>query len=587
MERAAILIGVSKTGGLRRLRAVETGISKMTAWATSQRITGDRLVTITDAAKPVEVATIRQAVKQFVDRATIGQLIIYFAGHGVNIRRGEYWLLSDAPDDSNAAVNLDGSVVLARSCTIPHVVCISDACRTAAEGIQAQSITGGEIFPNVSSGGPEQPTDLFFASALGAPALEIRDVDESTTGYTALYTDVLSEALFGNVPPVVDWKTSGGYTSGYVRPRPLKRYLRTAVTATATRNGRTMTVSQTPDARITSDEDAWIAEVSPPAGLARSEASPLPRLSPPSDEAPSLFSVSHDMLQTAIGAALAGGPPPDVGPADALGNEGHALASTITRNTQMFGPVHFETRCGFKVRGQTVVSAVTHEGSPEILGDSLIRLNQPSRPVNVVIVFGNGTATVLPAIPEFITELSFDGDDLESVVYEPADTSPRWLDVQPRAADLRRLRAVIAGASRLGTFRLTDEDAPALARAMQLAKGLDPAMALYAAYAYHDLGLGDRLREMNQYQRKELGITFFDVALLARAIDGTGPRDGARQGVLPPFPALSQGWALLNACRITLPPPLDGLHRWVLPSLWTLCEPIAVPRLIAAVRMAQ
>ena len=122
---------------------------------------------------------------------------------------------------------------------------------------------------------------------------------------------------------------------------------------------------------------------------------------------------------------------------------------------------------------------------------------------------------------------------------------------------------------------------------MQQSKGADPAMALYAAYAYHDLGRRESLREMNQYLFRDLGITFFDVALLARTIDGTGPADRARKNVLPLFPALAQGWALLSACRVALPPPLDGLQRWVLPSLWTLCEPIAVQRLIAAVRMVR
>lgn len=589
MERAAILIGVSHptsggSGKLRRLKAVDDGIAKMTAWATSQRITGDRLVTLTDAANPVDVATIRRAVKQFVDRGTIGQLIVYFAGHGVNIRRGEYWLLSNAPEDSNAAVNLDGSVMLARSCTIPHVVCISDACRTAADGIAAQSVTGGEIFPNVAGGGPEKPTDLFFASTLGAPALEIPDIGVSTGRYTALYTDVLTGALTGGVPEIVEWKTTGAYTSGYVRPRPLKRYLSSAVTADVTKDGRTITVSQTPDARITSDDDAWMAEVSPPAGPAR-VAAPTPQAAPVPPEPTSLFSVSNAILQS----ALHGGPSAAPGAADALGAEARALASSIVRNEETFGPGHFETGCGFKVRGQRVLAAHRRDGGvdggAEILGDNLVRLHQVTRATNVVLEFANGTATMLPAIPEFITALSFDGDELEAVSYEPVDTSWRWQEMRPRAAELRRLRAVIAGASGVGTFRLTEADAPALARAMQLSKGIDPAMAVYAAYAYHDLGWRERILEMNQYLRQDLGVTMFDVALLARVLDDTEPAARERAGVLPLFPALAQGWALLRACRVTLPAPVADLHRVLLPSLWTLCPRSAAGRLIEAMRM--
>ena len=35
----------------------------------------------------------KKAVKDFVDSATFEQLIVYFAGHGVNIGYQEYWLI--------------------------------------------------------------------------------------------------------------------------------------------------------------------------------------------------------------------------------------------------------------------------------------------------------------------------------------------------------------------------------------------------------------------------------------------------------------------------------------------------------------
>ena len=138
MQRAVILIGVRKTGKLQPLQAVSSGVQAMKSWAEAQGIGANDIITITDDSGPVTARVIKHAVRKITDRGTCEQLIVYFAGHGVNIRYGEYWLLSGAPDDTQEAVNVEGSVVLARQCGIPHVVFISDACRTAAEGVLAQ-----------------------------------------------------------------------------------------------------------------------------------------------------------------------------------------------------------------------------------------------------------------------------------------------------------------------------------------------------------------------------------------------------------------------------------------------------------------
>jgi hypothetical protein len=123
---------------------------------------------------------IKQAIKAIIEPGNIEQLLIYFAGHGVNLGYSEYWLLSEAPDDTQEAVNVRGSEILARYAGIPHVVFISDACRTAAQGIQAQGVTGSEIFPNQGAGDVSQAVDQFFACTLGNPAAEVRDPNTTT-----------------------------------------------------------------------------------------------------------------------------------------------------------------------------------------------------------------------------------------------------------------------------------------------------------------------------------------------------------------------------------------------------------------------
>src|SRR5882672_1035312 len=145
MKRAAVLIGVNKTGHLPRLHDAVSSAKRMQSWAFNQDMSTDCVILLTDEDRPLAIKSIKDAIKGLVDKATIQQLFVYFAGHGVNIGFNEYWLLSEAPLDPQEAVNVSGSNELARHCGIPHVIFFSDACRTAAEGIQAQAVRGSEI----------------------------------------------------------------------------------------------------------------------------------------------------------------------------------------------------------------------------------------------------------------------------------------------------------------------------------------------------------------------------------------------------------------------------------------------------------
>lgn len=211
VQRAAVLIGVSRTGGLPPLRAVTPGIDQMTAWTTAQGFS--TITTITDAERPVTVGQIQQAIGAVLYPGTLDQLVVYFAGHGVNIGRAEYWLLSGAPRWASEAVNVDASERLAQYCGVGHVVFISDCCRTAAAAETAlQSISGTTIFPNDPPGPARRPVDRFYGCALGSPALEVRP--EGADGYTAVYTATLVEALGGRPDSLLERTDDGTRGSG-------------------------------------------------------------------------------------------------------------------------------------------------------------------------------------------------------------------------------------------------------------------------------------------------------------------------------------------------------------------------------------
>lgn len=608
-QRAAVLIGVSRTGDLPTLRAATDGARAMQRWAIEHQGMDPALVKLlTDDAGRVEVNQVKDAIAEIVDRATVDQLIVYFAGHGVNIRYGEYWLLSRAPRDTQAAVNVEGSVVLARQCGIPHVVLISDACRTAAEGLQAQYVTGSEVFPNDAPGGVEQGVDLFFACTLGKPALEVRDPAAAARRFSAVYTDALVEVLDGRRGELLERRAG----VGLVRPRPLKRHLQAEVARRLAALRVEPNVSQTPDARITSDEEAWLAQVplAPPAaeqeevrgqgseGLGQAGKGgfsigadgqseepvrgPAPRSDPPST---TLHAVSHAALRD----ALAGRSPVLSRSLETAGRAGvreaRQLGESAARTAALFGPLHFETGCGFKIRGARLVDAYSPRARTELLGDGgdLLRIDGIAGPAaNVLLSFADGKGVVLPAIPEFLAALTFEEGELVNVTYEPSEGSARWDVSAGRRDELRTLRGVVSSAARFGVFRLEGEDAPALARRMQLAKGIDPTMALYAAYAYQQLQSLDRLHEMQSFLHDDLRLRLFDLALLAHGLDGR--QAGAVENVFPFLPLLAQGWALLAAHRVALPPALAGIQRHLLPSLWTLFDEGGVAKVRSAMQ---
>jgi hypothetical protein len=584
MNRAAVLIGVNRTGALPVLQDAGKSARRMEQWARAQGVENIKVLT-DDDGNPVEVSAIKRAIRELNDLGTVEQLIVFFAGHGINVSRGERWLLSDAPADPDAAVNVVSSVDLARWGGIPYVVMISDACRTAADGIQAQGVTGSAIFPNEEIADLELPVDQFFACKLGEPSHEIADPATTAKEYTGIYTRALVTALEGADPDALD-------RQGYVRPRPLKKFLQREVAARLRALELQTRLIQVPDARISSDERAWLSRVPRElavggavhrggaagmgGGVSGGGGAGAPR-TPRTALDDMLLPILADRMDDFDAELLRTQQSDEPSILD--------LTAAVATTASPFGPTHYETRCGFKVRGARVREAVAARLQAERFSDELVRVDPRGHDGgDVLLVLDDGQGVALPAIPEFLAAVTIQDGEVVDVAYEPSEGTWRWGQFVRRAHELRALRAVAAAASREGTFSLEGDDALAVARRLQIAKGVDPALAIYAAYAYADNGRRDLIHDMRNYMREDLGAVLFDVALLAR--ERRGRRDVAVEGLLGFAPLLAQGWALLPTSRMTLPSSLHDLGRHVSPSsLWTMYDPGGVDRIRNAFAM--
>jgi hypothetical protein len=562
MIRAGLFIGVDQTGDLQKLKDAAAGAKRMQEWAIAQgMVDPPNAKLITDAnGNKVGPFEIYQCIEEIIDGPGVDQLIVYFAGHGVNNKRGERWLLSDAPRQTAAAVNMKGSVDAAQYCGIKHVVFISDACRVAPEGIQANNVEGIEIFPNdiVSD---SNPVDQFFACGIGRPAAELKDPQTAADNYRALYTEALLFALKGGAsetfipePPVdPHWR--------YVSPALLRDWLAVEVPNRALNRGLAGKVNQNPNALVIASP-YWISRVP------RVDEGPTP---PP--PAPTVPPTPERVTQALLDSVIRG-----TGVVDRTirGAGLSRLASEISRDATTieadFGPDHFETECGIKVRGASVTDAFAlRVRSIGRLDDHLVRIESAdTQCVSVLLAFDNNTCAVVPALHGYLAGLTFTAHELIDVAYEPAANNERWYAYQPNMQELRQLRAVIAAATYSGYFRLENDNASELAGRMRHLKGIDPTLSVYAAYGYYDLQRRDIIRDMLGYLENDIGGALFDVMLLARKLLGKAidPQDH----IVPFFPLLSQGWALLKANRVKRHPVLERVEPAMKNSLWTLFD---------------
>lgn len=588
LRRAYLFIGVKKAKTLPGLEAVWDNVDAMHDWAVRQNAKKDDVVVITDQYERVTLSNIYDAVSKFCERGTIDQLLIYFSGHGVNNARSEFWLLSDAVENPNAAVNVSGSIDIAQYGVIPHVVFVSDACRTAASGIQAQSIAGGSIFPIKGTSAESRAVDVFYGTSIGDESYEVAKVDDSVAEYRAVYTDSLLLALNGHRKEVL--KRSEDDKTDFLNPRPLKKFLKSHVPMHLYELGiRNRT--QQPDAVITSDDDMYLSmypvenqtmttESTGTSSLpeAISIAMEFVKQSDFANDATkrmlddgrvfSMEVISHDITQamedTADGFT-------------AIATDMRKFNDEIGQSSTNVGPDSLPAQRGFVVRGVSIVEVVVASGNAQIRNNGTIIEFATAGPAdnNVLLITSSGHGVVLPAFKGFLVYLTFDGDRLLDISFIPDAANSRFHDYTQKKDKIANLRAVIAASSRRGKFEFEGLDEK-LARRMQLGKSVDPSLSLYAAHAYRAHGKRERLVEMSRYLKSDLGACLFDVALLASTPHQMFPSHDLSP-IAPFAPLLSQSWPILQVREYALPDRLKDISVHALKdSLWTIYTPEGV-----------
>jgi len=570
MTRAAILIGVRRAGESTPLASVYKNVHSVAAWATEQGFSPvTRLTDQDDRVRPQDVS---DAVREVVEAGTTEQLVVYFAGHGLFAHQNEYWLLSEAPDVSWAAVNVASSQLLARYCGIPHVVLISDTCRRMPHTFAEQFLSGISIFPAPLDAGPERWVDMFFACGLGSPAFETPD--------SGLYTQSLIEALRGNVPDILEPDGVPDSPIRVVRPRGLQWHLERDVERRMAELAPGGSPTQRPDARICSPETVWLsrlaAQPGPPTdrphrdgvgGVRRRRAyrgipdrraeavtaaqdarEALDRLTRPAETA-------NDLVR------LRASPEPQV-LAEARARVGRFTLTELPHDAAL------------EVRGARIATGVSASATIDRRSGEALDVFLPAgTDVAEVVVSVGPTGGLFPVVRDFRTTLTFYQGELVDLAIEPSARSGWYAPYVARRETLRAMADLASRATRGGELTMTTTEAAWWADQIRFGDAVDPALAVLAAYEWQALNLTDRLQHARAVLREQLGLRLPDLELL-----GGGTIDGAR----PRLPLLARGWALLDIAggldelSVTLRPHLRA-------SLWSLLDAAGLDLLLQAI----
>jgi hypothetical protein len=523
----------------------------------------------------LSISVVKQQIRTITTSGSYGQVVVYFAGHGIlKSWDTEIWLLSDAATDPNEAVNLAGSVSLARQSGIPHVIFISDACRSIAADTRLAQITGSVVFP-ILPVTPQRPEiDTFYATLPGDPSYEV-PAAQSAANYHGVFTTCLLNGLAGPDRSVCETVDVQNRQLWVVSSRTLKPWLEREVPQSL--QAVSIALNQVPELRIESQRPKYLALLpnAPPEV-------PLIFNAPPPASPPTSTKTLRSLAdQYDVGAFFA----PEIEIRSVAPIVGDARTATFNADVQRLvavqGRQSFETQTGFTVVGTPIVAAMLEGASDgcdvfEENGSMHVRVRLAESSGSVVIQFADGTGTCLIALPGYIGTATVEDGRVVNVSYTPAQNSPRWYDYVNQQAEVEQRRAFVAVAARSGLLKLERDRAASLADYVRQLKILDPTLGIYAAYAYAQAGMIDEVESVFDWMARDWHVPVpFDVALLAnRLVNPNGARVAGKT------PMLTQGWALIHE-GLPIPANLLQASNYTLPALWTTLSAEGVALLMA------
>ncbi|CAM3170038.1 hypothetical protein DRF59_11185 [Chryseobacterium flavum] len=558
MTKHAILIGINQIPGMPYLASPSSYAIKMKEWAEEQ---GYITALFADEPEGVPIAgecnrwAILKTVRDLTAAGT-DQLLIYFAGHGVERAPGEdIWLLPGYVEDPSESISIFACQPLAYRSGIAHVVFISDACRSPTSDRNVHHITPGVIFPILNR---EYRTDIdvFYSTHPGANSIDVRDDEDN---YRSVYSDNLLKCLKGDVEEVIRPVRRLEPTFPAVLSYDLNDYLKTKVAeeieeVTGKKQFPTGTVSSSDPLFLSRFDGQGLAENIGEAGIA------LPvELQPVGVDTKSVSEKLDFYVRAKGGGAT---------------REFRRISREFKRDYEFFTSDalfrHGDTGLFISglpaptVYGRREEDAHWFREGRNFTVPQLLGIDAVDRRENAIYFIGNhGRKRFYPVVvlPGFFTQVVFAKNEVLTVNYFPTGHNSK-AEASYNATEVAERKANIIMAAQKGIFQgqyELDHGGGYYRRY----KHLEPTLGLFAAYAYFQNGDFYGVRSLYDYLLGSGQSILADIKVLQRL--STRNPDFFPHEELS-IPLLTQGWSYLDLLETNRH---HHLVRYLQPGLWT------------------
>lgn len=561
-RRAAIVIGLDNAPGLIPLRAGVRGAHDMGDFFENEGF--DAVYRFTDDNQgEVRAWQIGDQVETLVKDGNLDQLVIFFSGHGTLSGTNEFWLLSRASTRPEEAISVLETAEFAYRSAIPNVVLISDACRSVTSSLNLNGVSGQPIFPSPKDVTVHVDVDRFLAAKAGDVANELPVEVSSERHHEGIFTAAFLKAFR---EPDADMIHTLGGGEHVIPNRKLREFLVREVDARAQEFD--WQLKQVPDARVNSEPEAFMARsaVAPGQGATGRRSVDL-------EEASVANAIGGILQRNATGRIFQ-----DLEIVRPLASNvreqeaGQLIIDAVMRNAEDYlldepGIVAYGQRIG-SIVGPGIEAYRFDDG--ENFDAWRVAITSGAPAATAKVMFDDGSGTMSAVVQGFGVHMTLDEFGIADLRYTPAG-------MQFSASDpVAILRAMAAEATRNGALRFDDseegpeEAARQFANQIRMGKGTDPTLGIYSAYAYGLAYLDEGAQSVHDITRSDVGMSFYDTALLADAFT-----DDCSEGltIAPAVPMLRQGWELIRPRNAPLSEVYVKVWPFLKDSLWTTFKP--------------
>lgn len=581
MNKIALCIGVDFVGRMEPLHKAADSARMFSEWASKQGY--DTALFVDSSTTKIRRREILDRLVEVIDSKTYEQLIIFFSGHGVlRTLQNEVWLLSEADFDGTEMIDVTGTIDMARRSGIPHVLIVSDACRTISRDFTF-NLGQGNIFPTQIPRSNTSVVDVMYGCRPGTPALELRE-DE----WYGVFSDTLINVLNGKYPHLakesID-KPKYWYISGFELKNTLPRIVQERV------QDFDPTLDQEPEIFVEySDPKPPISKFNKLPGISGGSSGGPP---PPSGTNPD-FKWNQEFIEKFKYISVQ----------EILDKLGTSIGNNdyIDMTTRMYemldkikytGKIDYKLskwssyesfKCRFVVQGISVKYVL-------ILGQQnwlihgvtdktgrITKLDVPKMAdsSNALLILENGCSIPLAVLSGYVGTLVFKEDQLHTLNYTPSEgNADAYLTYNQNKDRIDRARSFVAYAANEGfnyskvfsNFFNQDNDNlySDAGSFLRIGKSIDPSLALYASYAFRQEGKLDRISSVLSYLRNDNNPIIFDIAMLGNEL--------GEHKIASYCPLMTAGWSYQHLFNDHVRSEFMEASQFLDSGVWTMFKP--------------